>query len=54
MPLITFLHDLLNMLIHIANKIELQKKKCNDSNRTIALGSTQPLAEMSTRRYFWE
>jgi hypothetical protein len=25
----------------------------NPSSRTMALGSTQPLTKMSTRRYFW-
>jgi hypothetical protein len=52
MPLYTFLHNLLNVPVQIANRMALQKKS-NPSSRAISLRFSQPLTEMNTSEFFW-
>jgi hypothetical protein len=43
MPLYTFLHNLLNVLVHIAVKIGLQKNRCRWEPFTVPLPSNDRL-----------
>jgi hypothetical protein len=46
MPLYTFIHNSLNVLVRIVNRMRLRKKEPNPSSRSMGLGFTQALTEI--------